>query len=203
VVKRWVPKAAAAPTTTSSRSPPQRPCCLPGTTLLRCNNHQAINFVGCPKQGSQVPDVYFDPRALTQSHRSRSGAGFACLTNLVRQAWVCLLGSLFRAIPKAGRGRRQSQEGVGGQGGREGRGRRRACTTTEVEEGHTHDLDNGLTKALPEVYGPQVLSSTCDRNFGGEHEELEHLEARSVVISFLVSLFSPTPCVLFVVVGFE
>ena len=194
MVKRRDPKTVATPATVPPGPSPQRSRSCPDATSLRSNDHQ-IDFAGCPKQDSQAPHSY--SRALNQGYSSRSGPGFTCLANIVDQAWVRLLGSLLRTISPKGHGRRQSQEGVRGQGGRKGRRCRRAHITTKVEEGRDYDLPKGP----PEAYGSQILPNMCDRAFGGKHEELEHLEAGSLVI-FLILLFSPSR-VLFVVVGFE
>jgi len=189
MVKRWDPKAVAtaAAAAASSSSSPQRHCSHPCAALLRRINHQTISF---SEQGPQVPNTRSYPRTLIQGHSSGSGAGYTCLADIVDQTWLRLLGSLLRTITSKGHGRRQSQEGVGGQGGCKGRRCRRACATTEAEEGHCYDFDNDPSEGLPEVHGPQVLPNTCDRDFGGEYEEFEHLETRSIVI-FLVSSF---PC---------
>lgn len=203
MVKCWDPKAVATPATAPPDSSPQRACSLPADTPFRSSNHQTINFAARPEQGWQAHNTHSYSRILIQGHYSRSDVGFACLTNPVGQAWVRILGSLLRTIPEEGRGHRQSQEGVGRQGGRKGNRRRRTRTTTEVEEGHEYYLNDNLTESLPEVYGPQVLPSTRDRNFGGEYEELEHLEARSIVITFLIPLFLQSPRVPLVIVGFE
>jgi len=189
VVKRWDPKAIATATAAGqSNISPQWTCSRYATPLFCRSDHQTIDFVGCLEQASQVPNTRSYPRIFIQGHSSGSDVGFTCLANFVGQAWVCILGSLLRTIPKKGYGRRQSQEGVGGQGGRKGCRRRRACVTTEVKESHNHDIDNDLSQGLPEVYGPQDLPNTRDGTFGGEYEELEYLEARSIVILLPISL---------------
>jgi len=187
MVKRWDSKTVATATAASSDSSAQRHCSLPGAALLCRTNNQTTGF---PEQVLQVPNTRPCPRTFIQSHPSGSSAGYTCLANIADQTWLRLLGSFLRAITAKWHGRRQSQEGVGGQGGRKGRRRRRACITTEAEEGHGYEFDDDLSEGLPEVRGSQVLPNTCDRNFGGEHEELEHLEARSIVIFLVCSSFS-------------
>lgn len=192
MVKCWDPKAAATTATPPSDSSPHWACSRSANTSFRSSKHKAINFTGRPKQNCQTHNTHSHLRTLAQGHYSGGGTGFTCITNFAGQAWVRLLGSLLWTISTKGRGYRQSQEGVGGQGGRKGRRRRRAYTATEVEEGHNCDLNNQLSKPLAEACGAQVLPSTRDRTFGGEHEEFEYLEAKPIVIS-LVSPFPHSP----------